>query len=187
MKRCAVVLLLAPLAAGCLTGRAQTPAQRPALEVPPPPPRVVEPLPEDPPTRIEPVAELPPQPAAASRPRSQPAREPRDTPKTEPKPEPPPAPETVPPANPPQNPAPQIRTPADNSETARQVRDMLDRTAGTLSKIDYQGLNRQHRESYDTAKRFMQEAEDALKGSNFVYANFLADKADKIAKELQGR
>lgn len=182
----ALVALLAPLSAACLTGRAQTPAQHPALEVPPPPPRVVEPLPEEPAARIEPVADLPPPPTAASRARPQPAQ-PREAPKTEPKPEPTPPPETAAPASPPPNPASQIRTPADNSETAQQVRDILDRTAETLGKIDYGGLNQQRRESYDTAKGFMQESEDALKISNFVYAKVLADKADKIAKELQGR
>jgi hypothetical protein len=183
------LLGLLTAAAGCLTGRAETPAQRPALEVPPPPPRIVEPLPAEPAVTIEPVADLPPPPAtASSRPRP-PARDvaSKEATKPETKPDSPPPPETVAPANPPANPAPQIRTPGDNSETARQVRDILDRAGKTLSSIDYRVLSPQRKESYDTAKRFIQQAEDAIKTSNFVYARFLADKADVLSKELQGR
>jgi periplasmic protein TonB len=187
MKRLAIALLVAPLTAACLTGRAQTPARQPALDVPPPPPRVIEPVPAEPVTTIEPVADLPPVPSP-SRPRPQPPRDPGKEAKPEPKPEAPPAPEAAPPTNPPPpNPALQIRTPGDTSEAARQVRDILDRASKTLNSIDYGPLNQQRKESYDTAKRFILQAEDAIKAANFVYAKFLADKADTLAKELQGR
>jgi len=37
---------------------------------------------------------------------------------------------------------------------------------------------------YDTAKRFIQQAEDALKAKNFVFAEQLADKAATLAAAL---
>ena len=53
------MLALALQAAACVTARAQVqPEDRPALDVPPVPPRVIEPLPPEPPP-IEPVGELP--------------------------------------------------------------------------------------------------------------------------------
>jgi hypothetical protein len=189
--RLVAILAAASGASACVTGRAQTPTQRPALEVPPPPPRVVEPLPAEPAPPLEPVADLPP--ATSTSVRNRPAPRdtgPREAAKPDPKPEPPAAaaPETASPApTTGANPAPQIRTPDDNSETARQVRDILDRASKALASIDYRPLTRQRKESYDTAKRFIQQAEDAIKASNFVYARFLADKADILSKELQGR
>ena len=45
--------------AACTTTRAATPIERPALEVPPPPPRVIVPLPPPDQPYLEPVAELP--------------------------------------------------------------------------------------------------------------------------------
>lgn len=194
MKKVLAVLpifgLAALAASACSTAQAKGPTTRPALEVPQPPPRLVEPMPAETPAPIEPVADLPPPPTASSRPKSQPSsRESasREAAKPEPKPETPPAPEAAAPTAPAANPAPQIRTPADNSETARQVRDILDRAKKGLSTVDYQGLTPQRKESYDTAMRFIQQAEDAVRVSNFQYAKFLADKADTYAKELQGR
>lgn len=193
MRRVLTAIAILGLAAGasaCRTAQAKAPATRPPLEVPPPPPRMVEPLPSQPVTPLEPVGDLPPAPTT-SRARPPAAREnaSRDTAKAEPKPEPPPPTEPAPAANPPAaaNPPPQIRTPGDNSETARQVREMLDRTGKTLEKINYQQLTQQRQESYNDAKKFMREAEDALKASNFGLAQKLADKAETLAKELQGR
>ena len=77
-------LLLAVLAAGCATTRAQTPAERmPALEVPPVPPRVIDPAPPLPLPQPEPVEELP---TAAPPAASKPKPPPRETQKPEPKP-----------------------------------------------------------------------------------------------------
>ena len=49
MKRISVVLLVGammPIAAGCATVKARVPADRPALEVPVPPGKVIEPMPQ---------------------------------------------------------------------------------------------------------------------------------------------
>ena len=56
-----------------------------------------------------------------------------------------------------------------------------------LNRVDYRGLTRGGRESYDQAKGFIEEAKKALKERNFVYAQTTADKAGKLATELVGR
>jgi hypothetical protein len=184
------VLLLAPgllAGAACKTARAATPVEHPNLDVPPPPPRVIEPVPllEQPPP--EPVGELPsstPTGGAASRPRP-PQRDPA-APKPEVKPETPPDPAPV--APPPANPT-QLRAPgmASGPETATEIKAILDRAKGLLNNIDYRKLTKPQQASYDTAKRFAEEGEKELKTANFVLAKELAEKAERLAKELQSR
>jgi hypothetical protein len=53
--------------------------------------------------------------------------------------------------------------------------------------VDYGRLSDGARKAYNEAKLFMQGAEGALKESNFELARELAGKAEKLAKELQGR
>ena len=109
------------LASACAaTVKAKAPVERPNLDVPPPPPRVIEPAPV-PETLPEPVPELPPPPAPA-KPRPQPRPQPAE-PKGESKPEQAP-PETGRRARPPPNQVPQLRTPqtADGTEAEKTVR-----------------------------------------------------------------
>ena len=83
MKRLALLMLLFPVAAGCASAQAKSPVDRPNLDVPAPPPRVIEPrvLYEPPPP--EPVPDLPVASPTSPRPRqTPPARE-----KPDPKPE----------------------------------------------------------------------------------------------------
>ena len=179
------VWMCGALASGaCVTATAKTPADRPTLEVPPPPPRVIEPTPPPEPSMPEPVGDLPPANTPNPRPRPTPSRE---ATRTEPKPETP-AVETAPPVAP-VAPPPQLRTPgtADGAEAARQVHDVLDRANKTLASIDYRKLNTARRGQYDTAKNLIRQSEDALKASNFDIARNLANKADQIGKELQTR
>ncbi len=187
IKKLSVFALLLPMAA-CASASAKSPADRPALEVPPPPPRVIEPAPpiEAPP---EPVGDLPAAtPTAPAKPRPLPregaAREPA---KPEPKPETP----VEPPAPPVQTPAPesQLRMPgtADGAEAARQVGEILDRARKALSTINYKVLSGELQKAYNEAKEFMKGAEDAVQKQNYVFARSLADKAEKLARELQGR
>jgi len=187
MKKLALLMLLGPVAAGCATAQAKSPVERPRLEVPPPPPRVIESrvLPEAP--ALEPVPDLPAPAPVPSRPRpTPPAREP----KPEPKPETPPA-EPPPTAGPPVSLAtvPQLRTPGsvDGAEAGRQIKEVIDRARRTLSSIDYGPLKPQSRNQYDSAKLLITQAEDAVKSQNYDLARGLAEKADQIAKELQGR
>jgi hypothetical protein len=192
MIKKALLFALLVAAAGCASASAKTPSDRPTLEVPPPPPRVIEPAApiEAPP---EPVADLPAAtPTSPARPRPQ-SREggTRESVKTEPKPEttaePPPQPQPVPPVQTP--PESQLRTPgtADGAEAARQVKEILDRTVKSLSSIDYRVLSGERRKAYDEAKEFMRNADDALKKASYVLARSLAEKAEKLTRELQGR
>ncbi|MCA1563794.1 MAG: hypothetical protein LC804_27295 [Acidobacteria bacterium] len=76
---------------------------------------------------------------------------------------------------------------ADDAGAIRQIREILNRAARNLSTVNYGALTDEGRVQYDTAKRFMQQGEDALTTRNYIYALSLADKADTIAKQLLGR
>ena len=192
MKRLALIVSLGALASACVTARAATrPVERPALEVPPAPPRIVEPTPQPEATQIEPVSDIPPAatapPASRSRPSSSRESTPREA-KPDPKQEtaPPPAAEA-----PAQNvtPAPTLRTPAtkDTAGAERQIRDTLHKARTGLRSVDYQRLSQERKKAYDEANAFIAEAESAIKTSNFELAKELADKAEKFSKELQQR
>jgi outer membrane biosynthesis protein TonB len=185
-----LLLLGAALGGGlaCTTARAATPVERPNLDVPPAPPRVIEAaLPVEAPLP-EPVGDVPAPPTGGtSRPKP-----PRDssgnTAKPEVKPETPPDPQPVTPI-PPAQPPPQLRAPglASGPETAGEIRGILDRASGMLNNTDYAKLTKTRQASYDTAKRFHSEGEKELKAGNFVLAKELAEKAERLAKELQVR
>jgi len=156
--------------------------------VPPVPPRVIEPAPPPPPAQPEPVGDLPPaQPPATSKPRPQP----RDTTqKPDPKPaeppvEQPPVAAVTPPAT---SAVPPLRTArtADGVQAERQIRDIIGRANGLLGRVDYRKLSPERRKAYDQAKQFIELAEAAIRDAKFDYALELADKAETLAKELQG-
>ena len=162
------------------------------LEVPVVPPRLVGPVmveePELPPLEV-------PEPKPA-RPRPRPAAK-GDDPVV--KVEPPPDSTTKPndPATPPPTsgtpaaagPAPLLRTPdtANDAEVSRKVRETLARAGDNLNKINYNGLNQGAKGQHDTARRFIAQAEDALKSKNLVFARYLADKAENISASLINR
>jgi hypothetical protein len=173
----------------CASASAKAPPERPALEVPPPPPRAIEPVVVSEPEQPEPVADLPAPPPATPRPRPQPKDTARDQGKSEAKPETPSEQPVAPPAVAPAPPQSQLRTPgtADAAEAARQVREVLDRTTRMLNTIDYRVLSSERQKAYNEAKEFMRGAEAAIKESNYVFARSLADKAEKLAKEIQTR
>ncbi len=56
--------------------------------------------------------------------------------------------------------------------------------ARDLDRTDYRALNAERRAQYDTARRFLQQADDALKVKNLVFAEQLADKAATLAAAL---
>jgi len=190
------------LASACATARAAAPIERPALEVPPVPPRIVEPAPPPDPGNFEPIADLPPEkpvPPASAKPRPPSARETnnRDPQKAESKP-PEPLPVVVEPpptATPPAPPAPPaaaaalIRTPAtaDAAASERQIRDTILSAQKGLSNVNFYGLSGPRKKAYNEAKDFIERAEVAIKASNFELGKDLAGKAEKLANELQGR
>jgi hypothetical protein len=192
-SRVAVLLAATLLASACVTSRAATPVERPALEVPPVPPRIVEPPPAPESSNLEPVGELPPEKPATSATRTKPpasrdtSRDTQKPPDTKPAEASPVAVEQ-PPAVPASN-APQIRTPAtvDTAAAEKQVRDTLTRAQTRLNNINYQRLNGDGQKAYNDAKNFMERAEAAIKASNLELAKGLASTAEKLANELQSR
>ena len=182
-----LVVLAASGGAACTTTRAATPVERPALDVPPPPPRVIVPVPApNAAPMLEPVDDLPVVTSDKSPTRPRPPREKPDPNKpADPKAEPPvevPVPQ-------PAQPAPQLRLETPNGAQQNfQIRDTINRAKAILEKIDRGSLtNEPRRKAYDDAKLFAEQAEDALKTNNFVFAKELADKAERFAKELQVR
>ena len=190
-------LLFCLSATGCAsTQAAAKPVDRPPLVVPAPPERIIEPAPVD--TTPEPVSDLPPPTSGAGTP-TPPRRAPREAaPKPaatdskasdakpgEVKPVDPPPVDPSPVANPPA----QLRTPqtSDTSGTAKNVRTTIDAAQGLLNSVNYQPLSNARKKAYNDAKLFMQQAEDALKQGNLVFAEAVAGKAEKLAKELAGR
>jgi hypothetical protein len=191
MRKLLLVTPLVVFAAACASAGGSKPVDRPDLVVPPPPAHVVPITPEP---VIEPVAdvpasptapvnrgatrggrEAPPKPAAAE---TKPDAAKPDTPVAE-------APPAPPPAAPP-TPAPQLRT-AESSGAEGAVRGAIERTRNLLNSIDYRPLTPTRRKAYDDAKGFAQQAEDALKAGNIVFAQSVANKAEALAKELAGK
>ena len=156
----------------------------PPLAMPMPPPRVIAPVEEvaatpPPAPDPDPAPRTPPRQPAAARPE----------PRTE---TPPPvaAQPTTPPATPAPAPEPrEVRAVPAAAAAAeeRKIRDLMARAARDLNRIDYQRLSGEGKSQYDQSKRFSEQALEALKDRNFVYALTLADKAATLAAELAGR
>lgn len=167
-------------AAACSSNPARLSVAVP-LEIPEPPPRAaIDPLPP-----AEPPAA--PVPVPASRPTA-----------TIPAPNPPPATAASAPAPPPV-PAVQVpeppRTapppdllpagPAGRTPTAAQVREALVRTKQKLNSIDPRRLNAGKRADYDSARRFLAQADAAVGANNLMLAESSAEKAETLADGLK--
>ncbi|CAN5643752.1 hypothetical protein BH23ACI1_BH23ACI1_20680 [soil metagenome] len=183
LRALAVIALASVAAASCSTARAAAPVERPALHVPPVPPRIVEPvaLPAPPAPAPDPVADLPP-PAAGAR--SKPVAPPS---KPDPKAEVQPEPATPPP--PAQPAVPPLRTPGtpDAREATRRIVEISARAQAILNITDYQALNPERKAHYQHTQLLISQADDAIKAANFEFARNLAEKAERLAKELQSR
>jgi hypothetical protein len=168
---------------GCVRAKARPVPDAP-LDVPAPPPRDIEPTEVEAPPPIGLVQE----PARNAPPRTRPPAT-REEPKTEP-----PKPDATPPvepARPPDEPARprttlQTTPPAGEEEVERSIRASLVRANADLGRIDYRHLNKDARTQYDTAKRFVSQADEALRSKNLVFAKSLADKAATLAAQLAG-
>jgi hypothetical protein len=69
----------------------------------------------------------------------------------------------------------------------RAIRALARRAQADLNRVDYESLGRDARANYDQAKRFITQAEEALKAKNLVFAETVADKAATLAGQLAGR
>ena len=186
------LLLLVMTASGCARARASTvPAAvpevpevtgGPPLDVPAPPPRVVLPLavefeaPEPAPTPEDPRPTPPRQRGAT-------------TPADAPAPSGPTAVDEAPrqPSLPPPASATLQTTPAaEQGEVERAIRTTMARASAGLDRIDYRALNADARMQYNTARRFIEQAEEAIRIKNLPFAKNLADKADVLMTQLPG-
>jgi hypothetical protein len=190
--RVAPAIVLIPLLAACASAQAKGASDRPALNVPTPPPHEID-LPAEP---LEPVGEVPGtaagtgstaprsgRPAATKSPDAKPEGKSEQPKADAAPPQPDPAPPLPPPA-----PTPQLKTPQTaDTAAAKSVRTTIDRARATLSTVNFGPLSNERKKAYNDAKLFLQQAEDALKEGNIVFAQANATKAEILARDLAGR
>lgn len=162
----ATALLLSAAAAGCLKAEAKTPGPGPALTTPDPPARVLIPVPAE--------SLLPPAPTPTPEPT------PTGTP-TRPTPRPTATPTPTSTPLPTETPAPILQTTANMAALESQTKEILDRAQKNLDRLKRDALPPDARDSYDSAARFIRQANKALLDKNFPYAKACADKAAIIA------
>jgi hypothetical protein len=188
----AATLLAAALAivslTACTRAQAKVVLEPPRLDVPQPPPRVIETVAADPrplppelpagaPADIPPAAPAPPANTAVARPESS-------------RPQEPPRTEVSPPSEPagPKQAAPLRAVPAQQEvRLEAEIRKLMSTASSSLNRIDYQALPASERKQYDFAKSFIVEAESQLKAKNLTYARSLANTAATLARELSSR
>ena len=176
MRARCVVLLTASLGACAAKAQVRSEVEVPLLDPPPPPPRMVAAYPEPEPLPLAPVAEA----VAPAKPAPRP-------PRPEQKPEPvnatPEPIESIPrPAPPPSLTLTPI--PGSEAQTVTAIRELMQRAKSDLSRVNAGALNRDGRSQLETARRFLEQAEDALTARNIVFAGRLADKAATMAAIL---
>jgi hypothetical protein len=66
-----------------------------------------------------------------------------------------------------------------------QVRESLRRTKQKLDAIDRRRLNAGKRADYDSARRFLDQAEGAVSGNNLLLAESSVEKAETLADGLK--
>jgi hypothetical protein len=180
MRSARSVLLVAALVAAVACGRKTPPLATPMPPLPPPPPlleaRPLAPVVLDwPPTLVPvPIAEALQEPASPEPPRA-PAERER-------------VPDAVPPP-PPVVDSPRLTTPdtPDAAVATRQVRESLARARRALATLRYERLAPDARAQYDTVVQLIQQAEEALRTRDFVFALKVADKAETLARRLSGQ
>ena len=185
--RSALVLLClvfaAVLAGACAKAQAESVPDGPPLQMPLPPEHVLVPVEPPSETAAAPEPEPPPPPAAAA------PRTPAARPTPAPKPQPTTPAAAAPPAqSPPAEPRELTAAPSQaGGANERNVRDLLTRASRDLNRVDYSRLSSDSRSQYEQSKRFSEQAEQALKDRNLIFAATLADKAATLASELLGQ
>lgn len=157
----------------------------PPLSLPPPPARVV-PIESQPIVAAPNVDDVPsraPEPIAPTPAPAPPPRADRIEPVPPARPEVPG--ETVVPVPGPAPTPPALQTTANPTEAEQRTRVALEKAKRDLGRIDLRRLNTDARSQYEIARRFVQQAEDALRARNPVFAEQLADKAATLAALLQ--
>ena len=187
-RRVAYVVTCLLVGVGCTRSKPVAAPAVVALDVPPPPARVIS-TPPEPVAPVESTTVERPAPAArptrssrsnAARPEAPKAPDPARV-------EPEPANTTPANAEPvAAAPAPLLRTPqtADESNAERRTNEVLGRATNLLDRTNPATLGQQARQQHETARRFVLQAQQALVERNFVLASYLADKAETLAKGL---
>jgi hypothetical protein len=186
LMACALVVAAA---AGCARPRPQVEPEVQALALPAPPPRTLPPLEGGPIEAAGAAAPEPPRQQRPLRPRADATRG-NDNGRTEARAEVPKVePQPGEPLDEPSAPAPalQLAPTADTARIEQNIRVQLQRANSDLGRIDTRVLGADARIQYDTAKRFIILADQAIRDRNLVYAQTLADKARVIASVLLGR
>jgi hypothetical protein len=185
---CAVWFVSAVTLSGCFGASAKSVVDSPRLEMPPPPPRLVEtiePVVQEPVTLVEEPAHQPVRPPARQATRPETARpEPPKTDGTRTD-----APLEAPKTEDPSKPTLQTTPTVAEVEVERTIRGVIVRANADLGRVNYRALSTDGRTQYDSAIRFIQQAEEALepRTRNLVFARNLADKALALAAQLAGR
>ena len=170
-------LLLAAALTGCAAkAQVRNEVEVPLLDPPPAPPRVVV-------TYVEPEPPPEPPPVEAAVPAKPAPRPPRAVQQPDPV-EPPPEPVVT--ATKPASPGALTLTPSPGSEaqTVTAIRALMDRASRDLQRVNAGALNHDGRAQLEQARRFLQQADEALKVRNIVFAGRLADKAATMAAIL---
>jgi hypothetical protein len=185
------ILLLAVLTACAKATAAELVPDGPPLAMSAPPPRVITPADD------VSAASAPPNPspepattAAAPPSKTNAPPKPRSPGPADAKPEPPPAVAAQPATPPPTTSEPlEVRSIPSAAAAAeeRKIRDVMNRAQTDLKRVMPQRLSAEGKSQYDQARRFYEQAEEALKEKNFVYATKLAENAATLAAELAGR
>jgi hypothetical protein len=187
-KRLWVFVVMAPLVGACTHAQAKATPEMPPLQMPAPPPRDVQPTEVEAPQPVPLATEPARNPPARLRPTTQPPRpaEPKTDP---PKPEPAPVVEAPKPPDEPPKPLTTLQTTPTTAEgeVERGIRASLQRATVDLNRIDYRALNADARTQYNQAKRFVEQADEAMRTKNLVFAKTVAEKAATIAAQLAGR
>jgi hypothetical protein len=77
-----------------------------------------------------------------------------------------------------------LQTTTNVGEAEQRVIATMNQASRDLGRINTRGLNAEAKAQYDIARRFVQQAGDALTAKNFVFAGQLADKAAALAALL---
>ena len=185
MRRPALVLGVALMSGACASNPERSSLNVP-LEIPEPPPRVaMDPVPAvlvgTPVSPERPVAAPVTRPGGTPPPVSTTAAAPTAAPSA------PQTPAVLPPEPPRTAPPPELRaagTPG-RTPTAAQVRDRLVRTRQKLDSINRSRLNSGKQTDFDSARRFLSQADQAVKENNLLLAESSVEKAETLADGLR--
>jgi hypothetical protein len=145
---------------------------------------------------VEPVlAELPPSddteaeaPAASADPLPAPTAQQKPPARTEPRADAPTDEASgAEPSRSPQTATLQTIPPSKEGQVQRSIRVHLDSAIANLNRVDYRTLSAEGRANFEQTRRFIAQAEEALRTKNLVFAATVADKAATLAAQLAGR